>query len=58
MEAVGAPRIVRVGFRPGGGGDPDFSFNEYVAFIEHFRGIAHKIPDEVVDAEKVQVTVT
>ena len=58
MEAVGAPRIVRAGFRPGGGGEPDFSYDEYVAFIEHFRDIAHKIPDEVLEAEKVQVMVT
>ncbi len=55
MEAVGAPRIVRTGFRPDGGGEPDFSYDEYVAFIEHFRDIAHKIPDEVLEAEKFQV---
>ncbi|TLZ62203.1 MAG: hypothetical protein E6K13_06075 [Methanobacteriota archaeon] len=54
MEAVGAPKIVRIGFRPEGGGDPDFSYDEYVAFIEHFRGIAHKIPDEVREAEKFE----
>ena len=58
MEAVGAPKIVRTGFRPEGGGDPDFSYDEYVTFIEHFREIAHKIPDEVLEAEKVQLVAT
>ncbi|MBI4415426.1 MAG: hypothetical protein HY557_00400 [Euryarchaeota archaeon] len=54
MDPVGQPRIVRTGFRPEGGGEPDFSYDEYVAFIEHFRDIAHKIPDEVLEAEKFQ----
>ena len=54
MEAVGAPRIVRTGFRPGAGGDPDFAYDEYVAFIEHFRELAHKIPDEVAGGEQIQ----
>jgi len=58
MDAVGAPKIIRTGFRPGGGGDPDFSYDEYTEFIEHFRDIAHKIPDEVLEAEKVQVAAT
>ncbi len=39
---------------PEGGGEPDFSYDEYVEFIEHFRDIAHKIPDEVLEAEKFQ----
>src|SRR5207237_5212826 len=54
MEPVGQPRIVRTGFAPEGGGEPDFSYDEYVEFIEHFRDIAHKIPDEVLEAEKFQ----
>ena len=54
MDPVGQPRIVRTGFRPEGGGEPDFSYDEYVHFIEHFRHIAHKIPDEVLEAEKFQ----
>jgi len=54
MEPVGQPRIVRTGFRPEGGGEPDFSYDEYVHFIEHFRHIANKIPDEVLEAEKFQ----
>ncbi len=54
METVGTPRIVRTGFGSGGVGEPDFSYDEYVAFIEHFRDIAHKIPDEVLEAEKFQ----
>ena len=55
MDVVGAPRIVRHGFRPEGGGEPDFSYDEYVAFIEHFRDIAHKIPDDILESEKFQV---
>ncbi len=58
MDTVGPPRIVRTDFRPGSGGEPDFAFDEYVAFIEHFRGIAHKIPDEVLDEEKFQAAAT
>jgi hypothetical protein len=54
MEPVGQPKIVRTGFAPEGGGEPDFSHDEYVEFIEHFRDIAHKIPDEVLEAEKFQ----
>ena len=54
MDPVGQPRIVRTGFRPEGGGEPDFSYDEYVTFIEHFRHIAHKMPDEVLEAEKFQ----
>jgi hypothetical protein len=54
MEPVGQPRIVRTGFRPEGGGEPDFSYDEYVHFIEHFRKIANKIPDEILEAEKFQ----
>jgi len=52
MDPVGSPRIVRTGFRPEGGGEPDFSYDEYVTFIEHFRDIAHKIPDDILEAEK------
>src|SRR5205823_6201139 len=33
MEPVGQPRIVRTGFAPEGGGEPDFSYDEYVEFI-------------------------
>lgn len=58
MDPVGQPRIVRTGFRPEGGGEPDFAYDEYVAFIEHFRDIAHKIPDEVREAEKFQAAAT
>jgi RNA 3'-terminal phosphate cyclase len=54
MEPVGQPKIVRTGFSPEGGGEADFSYDEYVEFIEHFRDIAHKIPDEVLEAEKFQ----
>jgi len=54
MEPVGQSKIVRTGFAPEGGGEADFSYEEYVAFIEHFRNIAHKIPDEVLEAEKFQ----
>lgn len=49
MQPVGAPRISRKGFSAEGGGEPDFSYDDYVAFIEHFRGIANKIPDEIVE---------
>jgi len=52
MDPVGQPRIVRTGFAPEGGGEPDFSYDEYVNFIDHFREIAHKIPDEILEAEK------
>lgn len=55
MEAVGTPKIIRTEFRPGSGGEPDFSYDEYVAFVEHFRDIAHKIPDEVLEAERFQI---
>ena len=54
MDPVGQSRIVRTGFRPEGGGEPDFAYDEYVHFIEHFRDIAHKIPDEVLEAERFQ----
>src|SRR6266571_1778204 len=54
MEPVGQPKIVRTGFAPEGGGEPDFAYDEYVEFIEHFRDIAHKIPDEILEAEKFQ----
>ena len=54
MDPVGHSRIVRTGFRPEGGGEPDFAYDEYVHFIEHFRDIAHKIPDEVLEAERFQ----
>ena len=54
MDVVGSPRIVRTAFRPDGGGDPEFSYDEYVAFIEHFRDIAHRIPDEIRESEKFQ----
>src|SRR2546430_2330092 len=54
MEPVGQPRIVRTGFAPEGGGEPDFSYDEYVEFIEHFRDIAPKIPDEGPEAGQVQ----
>jgi hypothetical protein len=57
MDVVGSPRIVRTGFRPDGGGDPEFSYDEYVSFIEHFREIAHKIPDEIREAEKFAAAV-
>ncbi|MBI2361407.1 MAG: hypothetical protein HYV04_21280 [Deltaproteobacteria bacterium] len=54
MDPVGQSRIVRTGFRPEGGGEPDFAYDEYVQFIEHFRDIAHKIPDEVLEGERFQ----
>src|SRR3989449_8430638 len=41
MDPVGQAKIVRTGFAPEGGGEPDFSYDEYVNFIEHFREIAH-----------------
>ena len=49
MQPVGAPRIVRKGFSAEGGAEPDFSYDDYVAFIEHFRSIADKVPDEIVE---------
>ncbi len=49
MQPVGAPRIIRKGFSAEGGAEPDFSYNDYVAFIEHFRGVANKVPDEIVE---------
>src|SRR5256886_8123904 len=52
MDPVGQPRIVRTGFAPQGGGEADFPYDEYVNFIEHFREIAPKIPDEILEAEK------
>ncbi len=54
MDPVGQSRIVRTGFRPEGGGEPDFAYDEYVQFIEHFRDIAHTIPDEVLEGERFQ----
>jgi hypothetical protein len=53
MAPVGPPKIVRKGFSAEGGADPDFSYEDYVAFIEHFRDIAEKIPDDVVEKESV-----
>ena len=55
MAPVGPPRIVRKGFTADGGADPDFSYDDYVAFVEHFRDIAVKIPDEIVEADKLSV---
>ncbi len=49
MQPVGAPRIVRKEFSAEGGAEPDFSYDDYVAFIEHFRGVANKAPDEIVE---------
>ncbi|HVG37313.1 MAG TPA: hypothetical protein VNA10_06235, partial [Thermoplasmata archaeon] len=57
MDPVGQSKIVRTGFAPEGGGEPDFSYDEYVNFIEHFRDIAHKIPDEILEAERFQAQV-
>jgi len=57
MDPVGQSKIVRTGFAPEGGGEPDFSYDEYVNFIEHFREIAHKIPDEILEAERFQAQV-
>src|SRR6266699_1218420 len=57
MDPVGQAKIVRTGFAPEGGGEPDFSYDEYVNFIEHFREIAHKIPDEILEAERFQAQV-
>ena len=54
MAPVGPPRIVRKGFSAEGGAEIDYSYDEYVAFIEHFRDIANKVPDEVREADKVQ----
>jgi hypothetical protein len=54
MAPVGPPRIVRKGFSAEGGAEIDYSYEEYVAFIEHFRDIANKVPDEVREADKVQ----
>ena len=49
MQPVGAPRIVRKEFSAEGGAEPDFSYDDYVGFIEHFRGVANKVPDEIVE---------
>ena len=49
MQPIGAPRIVRKGFSAEGGAEPDFSYEDYVAFIEHFRYVANKVPDEIVE---------
>ena len=49
MQPVGAPRIVRKAFSAEGGAEPDFSYDDYVAFIEHFRGVANRVPDEIVE---------
>ncbi|MDE1821509.1 MAG: hypothetical protein KGJ23_12860 [Euryarchaeota archaeon] len=54
MAPVGPPRIVRKEFSAEGGAEPDFSYDDYVAFIEHFRNVANKVPDEVVERENVQ----
>jgi hypothetical protein len=54
MATVGPPKIVRKGFSPDGGASIDYSYDEYVAFIEHFRDIANKVPDDVKEADKVQ----
>ena len=54
MQPVGAPRIVRKGFSADGGAEPDFSYEDYVAFIEHFRDVANKVPDEIVEQTTLQ----
>jgi len=53
MAPVGPPRIVRKGFSAEGGAEIDYSYDEYVAFIEHFRDVANKVPDDVKEADKV-----
>jgi len=58
MATVGPPRIVRKGFSADGGAAIDYSHDEYVAFIEHFRDIANKVPDDVKEADKVQGAAT
>ncbi len=54
MATVGPPRIIRKGFSAEGGAAIDYSQDEYIAFIEHFRDIANKVPDDVKEADKVQ----
>jgi hypothetical protein len=54
MLPVGVPRIVRKGFSADGGAEPDFSYDDYVAFIEHFRNVANKVPDEIVEQATLQ----
>jgi hypothetical protein len=58
MQPVGVPRIVRKGFSADGGAEPDFSYDDYVAFIEHFRDVANKVPDEIVEQTTLQVPPT
>jgi hypothetical protein len=53
MATPGKPRIVRKKFSTEGVGEPDFSYDEYVAFIEHFRDIAKKMPDDVEEKDKL-----
>ena len=53
MTPVGPPKITRKGFSAEGGAEIDFSYDEYVAFIEHFRDIANKVPDEVKEQDDV-----
>ncbi|HEX9710489.1 MAG TPA: hypothetical protein VGB42_11075 [Candidatus Thermoplasmatota archaeon] len=53
MAQVGPPRIVRKGFSADGGAAIDYSYDEFEAFIEHFRDVANKVPDEVKEADQV-----
>ena len=53
MAMPGKPKIVRSEFSALGIGEPDFSYDEYVAFIEHFRDIAKKLPDEVEEKDRI-----
>ena len=56
MQPTGAPRITRKGFSAEGGAEPDFSYDDYVSFIEHFRSIADKVPDEIVEQSSLAGT--
>ena len=44
---------MRKGFSADGGAAIDYSYDEYEAFIEHFRDVANKVPDEVKEADQV-----
>ena len=54
MAPVGRSQIVVKDASAQGAAEPDYSYDEYVGFIEHFRDIAHKVPDTVSERDQLR----
>jgi hypothetical protein len=54
MAPVGKAQIVVKDATANSAAEPDFAYDEYVGFIEHFRDIAHKVPDAVSERDQLR----